>query len=164
MNNDIYFFVYIILGDVREALRHVKKYVLSESAFFNAFLEEGLRFSSSLYLCFIWIRVLKHVLENPNEATENLQNQPFFKKFVSKPITDTNIDGLCSSLKCICEKRRLSEILPEDNSSDEENVSKRSRTAWDTSSEESAPESPALYMAKSPKKKDIKKQKKNKEQ
>lgn len=104
------------------------------------------------------------MLENPNEATENLQNQPFFKKFVSKPITDTNIDGLCSSLKCICEKRRLSEILPEDNSSDEENVSKRSRTAWDTSSEESAPESPALYMAKSPKKKDIKKQKKNKEQ
>ena len=72
---------FIFLGDVREAVNKIRKYVESESAFFNAFLEEGLRFSSSLHLCLIWIRVLKHVLQNPKEAADHLINHPFFKKF-----------------------------------------------------------------------------------
>ena len=68
--NTCLFNIFFISGDVREALQKVKQYVTSESAFFNAFLEEGLRFSSSMYLCLIWIRVLKHVFENPSEAFE----------------------------------------------------------------------------------------------
>ena len=66
----------------------------SESAFFNAFIEGGLRFSSSLYLCLIWICELKHVFENPNEAAEYLKSHPFFKKFVSRPSAEAHIDGL----------------------------------------------------------------------
>ena len=136
--------------------------------FFKVFLEEGLRFSSLilLFICLIWIRVLKHVLENPNKAADNLKNHPFFKKFVSRPSADAYIDGLCSSLESICigspvkqpsEKCRLSEILLEENSSDEGNARKRSRTAWDTSSEDSAPDIAAIYIAKSSPQKMIKK-------
>ena len=167
LKNYILLIAYIILGDVREALEQVKKYVLSESTFFNVFLEEGLRFNSFLYLCLIWIWVLKHVLENPNEAAENLKNHPF-TKFVSRPSTDSYIDGLCSSLESICigspvkqpiEKRRLSEILQEENSSDEGNASKRSRMAWGTSSEDSALDTAPVYITKSsPKEKDKKTQ------
>ena len=73
---------------------------------------------------------------------------------------------MCSSLESICidspvkqpsEKRKLSEILLEENSSNAENASTRSRKAWDTSSEDSAPETTTIYIAKSsPKKKDKK--------
>ena len=146
-------------------MEDVKKYVLSEPGFFNVFLEEGHRFSSSLYLCLIWIWVLKHVLEDPNEAEEKLQNDPI-KKFASRLSTDAYIDGWCSSLESNCigcsvkqpsGKRKLSEILLEENSSNEQNASKRSRTKWDTSSEESATDTPAIYIAKSFSKKKDKK-------
>ena len=166
MKNYKLLIAYIILCDIKEALEHVKKYVLPESAFFNAFHEEGRRFSSSFYLCLIWIQVLKHALQNPNEAAENLKNHPFFKKFVSRLSTDVYTDGLCCSLESICidspvkqpsEKRKLSEIFLEENSSNAENASTRSRKAWDTSSEDSAPETTTIYIAKSsPKKKDKK--------
>ena len=46
-------YIVLFLDDVREAINKMRSYVESESAFFNAFLEEGLRISSSLYLCLI---------------------------------------------------------------------------------------------------------------
>ena len=110
----------IFLGDVRETVNRIRRYVESESAFFNAFLEEGLSFSSSLYLCLIWIRILKHVFQYPKEAADHLINHPFFKEFVAKPSTETYINELCESLQSVCigspvrlprAKRRLSEIL-----------------------------------------------------
>ena len=101
----------------------------SESAFFYAFLEEGLRFSSSSYLCLIWICVLCHVFENPNEAAEYLKSHPFFNEFASTLSTDAYVDGLCNSLQSISigssvirstEKCRLSEMLMDKSSSDDE--------------------------------------------
>ena len=72
-------YIVLFLDDVREAINKIRRYVESESAFFNAFLEEGLRFSSSLYLCLIWIRILKHVFQKPDEAADHLINHPFFR-------------------------------------------------------------------------------------
>ena len=60
-----------------------------------------MRFASSLYLCFIWIRVLKFVFQNPKEAAKHLQSYPFFKKFVQGPSAESYIDGLCESLQSI---------------------------------------------------------------
>ena len=169
----IYFIFF--LGDVREAINKVRRYVESESAFFNAFLEEGLRFSSSLYLCLIWIRILKHVFQNPKEAADHLINHPFFKEFVARPSTETYIDGLCESLQSICigspvrlpsAKRRLSEILDQETS-DEETASdtsappiKKSRVIWHSESEEDA--LPTTSQIASSSKKNKKKHKKTK--
>ena len=121
--------------------------MLFESAFFHAFVEEGLRFSSSLYLCIIWIRVLRHVFENPKEAAEYLKSHPFFKEFVSRPSTDAYMDGLCASLQSICigspvvwsaEKHRLSEMLMDESSSDEEIPTKKPRVTFESESEDDA--------------------------
>ena len=71
----IYIYIYI-------PLNKVKQYVTSESAFFNAFIEEGLRFSSSLYLSLIWIHMLKPVFENPNKAAGYLKSHPFFNSLL----------------------------------------------------------------------------------
>ena len=95
------YLILFILGDVQEALNKVKQHVTSDSAFFNAFLEEGLRLSSSVYLCLIWIRVLKHVFQNPNEAVEHLKSHHFHKNIVSRPSTDAYLDGLWDFLQCI---------------------------------------------------------------
>ena len=129
----------------------------SESAFFHAFLEEGLRFSSSLYLCLIWIRVLRHVFENPNEAAEYLKSHTFFKEFVSRPSTDAYVDGLCNSLQSICigspvirstENRRLSEMLMDESSSDNEIPGKKSRVTFQSESEDDAlPGTSAMSVA-----------------
>ena len=67
-----------------DAIGSTKKLVCCKSAFLNAFVEEGLKFSSSLYLLLIWMRVLKFVFENPIEVSKNMVNVPFslttFKK------------------------------------------------------------------------------------
>ena len=74
-------FLQVTLKMLLEAL---KKLVCCKSAFLNAFVEEGLKFSSSLYLLLIWMRVLKFVFENPIEVSKNMVNVPFslttFKK------------------------------------------------------------------------------------
>ena len=57
--------IYLFLSDVREAIYKFRQYVESEFAFFNAFMEKGLRFSSSLYLYLIRVRVLKYIFQNP---------------------------------------------------------------------------------------------------
>ena len=167
--------IYIIfLGDVREAINKIRRYVESESAFFNAFLEEGLRFSSSLYLCLIWIRILKHVFQYPKEAADHLMNHPFFKEFVAKPSTETYIDRLCESLQSVCigspvsfpkAKRRLSEMLDteDDTETDTETTTlsiKRSRVTWHSESEEDA--SPSTSQIAPSSNKNKKKHKKTK--
>ena len=62
--------MFTFLGDVQETLRKIEQYVKLESIFFNTFLAEGMRFSSSHYLMLIWIRVLKFIFQNPIEVAE----------------------------------------------------------------------------------------------
>ena len=121
---------FAILGDVREAVEKVRQFVESESAFFNAFLKEGLRFSSSMYLGLIWIRILKHVFQNLDEAAKHLKNHPFFKNFVARPSTEPYIEGLCNSLQSLSigspvkrpsVKRRLLDMVS-DSSDDQDDA------------------------------------------
>ena len=152
----------MILSDVREALSKVRRFVTSKSAFFNAFIQESLRFSSCLYLYLIWICTLRHVFENPKEAVEYLKSHPFFKEFVSSPSTDAYIDALCNSLQSICigspvkqsiEKCWLSEMLLGKGSSDEETAHeetprKKSRVTWGSELEDDPlPETSSMTVA-----------------
>ena len=161
---------------MREALNKIRRYVESESPFFNAFLEEGLKFSASLYLCLIWIRILKHVFEYPNQAPDHLGNHPFFKEFVARPSAETYIDGLRESLQSICigspvvlprPKRRLSEILESEDESESETeittpVTKKSRVTWHSESEEDNMPSTSTSQIPCSSKKSKKKHKKTK--
>ena len=66
----------------------------SESTFFNAFLEEGVRFSSLLYLMLIWIMVLKFIFQNPIEVAEKMKTlHPFSQNFLQKRTMEAYIDG-----------------------------------------------------------------------
>ena len=72
-----------------------KKYV-------RQFIEEGLRFSSSMYLCLIWMRVFQWVLDNPEEVSKELSsNLPHFKKFYRLPNTDNYMAGLTESMNAL---------------------------------------------------------------
>ena len=123
--------MFYILGDIREAINKVREFVESELTFFNAFLEEGLRFSLCMFLCLIWVLVLKLVVQNPDEAAKHLKNHPFFKKFVARLSRETYIEGLCNSLQSLCiglpikqssVKCRLSKVLSEECTRDEEDT------------------------------------------
>ena len=63
-------------GNVEDALKKIKKLIFWKSAFFQAFIEEGLKFTSSLYLMLIWIRVLRFVCENPMEVGKQIRQIP----------------------------------------------------------------------------------------
>ena len=106
-----------------------KKFVCSKLAFLNAFIEEGLKFSSLLYLLLIWIRVLKFVFENPIEVSKHMVNVPFFGGFQKLPTCEHYIDGLDKSMAGLSvspapvtpkTKRRLVEIA--DSEEEEEEV------------------------------------------
>ena len=60
------------LGNVGYAINKIQRFACSKSASFTTFIEEGLRFSSLLYLMLIWIRVLKFVFENPIEVNKHM--------------------------------------------------------------------------------------------
>ena len=115
--------MFTFLGNVREAFCKIKRYVESEPAFFNTFLEEGLRISSSLYLTLIWVRVLKYIFQNTSQVVGKMKkSHPCFQEFLRKKTTEAYVDGLCESLKSICigspvkkpsAKRRLSDIMSE---------------------------------------------------
>ena len=64
------------LGDVEDALKKIKKFICSKLALFQAFIEEGLKFTSLLYLMLIWIGVLKLGFENPMEVGKQIQQIP----------------------------------------------------------------------------------------
>ena len=86
------------LGDIEHALKKIRKFVCSKLAFLEAFIEEGLKFSSSLYLMLIWIRILKFVFENPAEVNKQMVNIPFFHKFQKMPTANNYIDCLVKSM------------------------------------------------------------------
>ena len=65
------------LGDIEHALKKIRKFVCSKLAFLEAFIEEGLKFSSSLYLMLIWIHIFKFVFENPTEVKKHSVLQQF---------------------------------------------------------------------------------------
>lgn len=50
----------------------MKKCLTSESVFLDTFVEEGLKFASSLYLSLIWLRAGKFVMKNPQIVLQNL--------------------------------------------------------------------------------------------
>ena len=83
-----------------------------------------------MYLCLVWIRVLKHVFQNPDQTEKHLKNHPFLKKLVARPSTEAYIEGLCNSLQSLyigspgqkpSIKRRLTDMLT-NNSDDEDEV------------------------------------------
>ena len=86
------------LGDIEHALKKIRKFLCSKLAFLEAFIEEGLKFSSSLYLMLIWIRILKFVFENPAEVNKQMVNIPFFDKFQKMPTANNYIDCLVKSM------------------------------------------------------------------
>ena len=53
-----------------------------------------------MYLCLVWIRVLKRVFQNPDEAAKHLKNHTFFKHFVARPSMEAYIEGyvICHNL------------------------------------------------------------------
>ena len=84
-----------------------------------------------MYLCLIWIRVLKHVFQNPEEAAKHLKDNPFFKKFVARPSTEVYIEGLCNSLQSLCigspvkrpsVKRRLMDMVSDSSDDKDERL------------------------------------------
>ena len=84
-----------------------------------------------MYLCLIWIRVLKHVFQNPDEEAKHLQDNPFFKKFVARPSTEAYIEGLCNSLQSLCigspvkrpsVKRRLMDMVSDSSDDKDERL------------------------------------------
>ena len=99
-----------------------------------------------MYLCLIWIRVLKHVFQNPDQAARHLKDNPFFKKFVARPSTEAYIEGLCNSLQSLCigspvkrpsVKRRLLDMVS-DSSDDEDDAPVSTKVSWNTESEDDA--------------------------
>ena len=89
------------LGNVEEALKKIQRFVCSKSAFLQAFIEKGLKFTSSLYVMLIWIRVLKFVFENPKKVNKQVVNVPFFNKFQKVPTTENYKDGLVRSISSL---------------------------------------------------------------
>ena len=78
LSGTLYTYFIFGLGNIEDALQKIKRFVCSKSSFLEAFIEEGLKFTSSLYLMLIWIRVLRFVLENPEEVNKQMVNVPYF--------------------------------------------------------------------------------------
>ena len=82
---------------MEQTTRKIQKFVCSKLEFFNAFVEEGLKFSSSLYLLLIWVRVRRFVFQNPAEVSEHMVNVPFFSTFQKALTCEHYIDALVQS-------------------------------------------------------------------
>ena len=82
--NLVYFIV--ILGDRAQALRKILQLVESKSEFLEEFMLEGLQFSSSMYLCLIWLHIFRYVLQNPKDIKKKLSPMlTSFGAFFSNP-------------------------------------------------------------------------------
>ena len=86
------------LGNIENALQKIRRFVCYKSAFLEAFIEEGLKFTTSLYLMLIWIRVLRFVFENPKEVNKQMANLPFFSKFHKVQTTVNYMDAFVISM------------------------------------------------------------------
>ena len=121
------------LGDVSQALQHLQLLLQSRGAFFNEFIMEGLRFSSSLYLMLIWLRVFQWVLNNPNSVKEKLNpSLANFRSFFEDPSADTYIEGIIRHMTNNEQqqvaptrssgKRRLAELADSDDDDEDINL------------------------------------------
>ena len=82
-------------------MAEILKFLLKKK-YIREFREEGLRFSSSMYLALIWVRVFQWVLDNPEEVSKKLSSGlPHFKKFSRSPSTDNYIEGLMESINAL---------------------------------------------------------------
>ena len=121
------------LGDVSQALQHLQLLLQSRGAFFNEFIMEGPRFSSSLYLMLIWLRAFQWVLNNPNSVKEKLNpSLANFRSFFEDPSADTYIKGIVSHMTNNEQqrvaptrpsgKRRLAELADSDDDDEDSNL------------------------------------------
>ena len=124
-----------------------------------------------MYLCLIWIRVLKHVFQNPDEAAKHLKNHPFFKNFVARPSTEAYIEGLCNSLQSLSigspvkrpsVKRRLLDMVS-DSSDDEDDAPVCSKSSWNTESENDALSAKSILSTDVPERSSFSKKKSKKQ-
>ena len=63
-------------GNVEESLKQIRKF-LQRKQYVRLFIEEGLRFSSSLYLMLIWMRVFQWILDKPDKVIEEIELSKF---------------------------------------------------------------------------------------
>ena len=101
----------------------------SRSEFLNEFITEGLRFSSSLYMTLIWLRVFRWVLNDPKSVKEKMNPQlGGFKDFFEDPTADNYMNcvfkEICKSYSQAAPsksntKRRLDEIYDSDDTDDD---------------------------------------------
>ena len=114
-----------ILGDRPQALRKILLLVESKSEFLEEFIFEGLRFSSSMYLCLIWLRIFRYILQNPEDVKKKLNPTLLsFADFFQHPTRDSYIEGLMNFMskltikpnKPYAAKRKLCEIADSDDS------------------------------------------------
>ena len=121
------------LGDVSQALQHLQLLLQSRGAFFNDFIMEGLRFSSSLYMMLIWLRAFQWVLNNLNSAKEKLNpSLANFRSFFEDPSADTYIEEIIRHMTNNEQqrvaptrssgKRRLAELADSDDGGDDINL------------------------------------------
>ena len=85
-----------ILGDQAQALHKILLLVESKSKLLEEFIFEGLRFSSSMYLC---LRIFRYILRNPEDVKKKLNPTLLsFADFFQPPTRDNYIEGLMSSM------------------------------------------------------------------
>ncbi|XP_057312031.1 uncharacterized protein LOC130650392 [Hydractinia symbiolongicarpus] len=115
-------------GDIKKALEDVKKCLTSESLFLDTFIEEGLRFASSLYLSLIWLRAGKFVMKNPEIVLQKLHPAATgFTQFKRDVSADAYVQDIATALGALnltsptkeSVKRKLLIDIP---SSDEEEM------------------------------------------
>ena len=115
-----------LLGYVSQALRHLQLLLQSKGAFFDEFIMEGLRFSSSLYMMLIWLRAFQWVLNDPNSVKEKLNpSLTNFRSFFDNHSADTYIEGIIRHMtnneqQCVAPtrlsgKRKLADLADSDD-------------------------------------------------
>ena len=118
---------------MEESLAELRK-LLQKKKYIRHFIEEGLRFSSSMYLLLIWMGVFQWVLDNPQKELSS--SLPHFNKFYKLLTTDNYLKGLTNSLNSLTistmpspsgVKRRLADIHDSSGESEEEPPKKKSK-------------------------------------
>ena len=122
---------------MEESLAELRK-LLQKKKYIRHFIEEGLRFSSSMYLLLIWMRVFQWVLDNPHDVQKELYSSlPHFNKFCKSPTTDNYLKGLTNSFNSLTisimpspsgVKRRLADIHDSSGESEEEPPKKEQKS------------------------------------
>ena len=121
---DLVYFI-VILGDRAQALCKFLQVKKSKSEFLEEFMLEGLRFSSSMYLCLIWLRIFWYVLKIPKDVKKRLNPMlTSFGDFFNNPTRDNYVEGLLNDMsklpitpkKQYTARRKLSKLVDSDGS------------------------------------------------